>query len=130
MRYLIALPGVAALVYGVYLLVPLADFTVGIWLVAGPLVHDLLLAPLVGLAGYALTRLPNAKPLLVGGALTGVLCLLAVPLLWRTYGTPPSPGLHDGNSWLGLGLTLAAVWLGIGVYVLVRRNRGDQEGAS
>ncbi|AXB45352.1 hypothetical protein [Amycolatopsis albispora] len=127
MRYLLALPGIAALVYGVALLVPLADVSVGLWLVAGPLVHDLLLAPVVALAGYALSR---SGPLLVGGALTGVLCLLAIPLLWRDHGTPPSPGLHDGNPWLGLGLTLAAVWLGIGVHVLTRKNRGDQEGAS
>ncbi|MGA6165274.1 hypothetical protein [Amycolatopsis magusensis] len=129
MRFLLALPGLAALVYGVTLLVPLADIPVGIWLVAGPLVHDLLLAPLIAVAGYAISRWAS-PPLLVGGAATGVLCLLAIPLLWRTYGTPPSPGLHDGDTWLGLGLTLAAVWLAVASFTLVttwvdaRKNRG------
>ncbi|UJW34991.1 hypothetical protein L3Q67_15150 [Saccharothrix sp. AJ9571] len=129
MRILLALPGLAALLYGVALLVPLADIPVGIWLVAGPLVHDLLLAPLIAVFGYAISRWAS-PPVLVGGAATGVLCLLAVPLLWRTYGTSPSPGLHDGDTWLGLGLTLAVVWLAVALFSLVepwvraRKNRG------
>jgi hypothetical protein len=55
-----------------------------------------------------------------GTVITGVLLILAFPLLWRPYGTPPMPGLHDGNPALGLALTLAAVWLAVLLTALAR----------
>ena len=50
-----------------------------------------------------------------------MLAILAFPLLWRPYGTPPMPGLHDGNPALGLALTLAAVWLAVVLTALRHR---------
>uniref|UniRef100_UPI00397E4435 hypothetical protein n=1 Tax=Amycolatopsis sp. lyj-23 TaxID=2789283 RepID=UPI00397E4435 len=119
-RALLALPGLAALAWGAVLfaeyalpLRPDVFGTVG-WLVGAPLVNDAVIAPLTALLGFALARLlpPRWKtPVITGTVITGVLAILAFPLLWRPYGTPPMPGLHDTNPTLGLALTLAAVWL-------------------
>ncbi|WP_410564540.1 hypothetical protein [Amycolatopsis sp. cmx-4-61] len=121
-RALLALPGLAALAWGAVLfaeyalpLRPEVFRTVG-WLVGGPLLNDALIAPLTALLGFALARLlpPRWKtPVITGTVITGVLAILAFPLLWRPYGTPPMPGLHDTNPTLGLALTLAAVWLAV-----------------
>jgi hypothetical protein len=119
-RVLLALPGLAALAWGVVLFagyaLPLRPdvFAAAGWLVAGPLVNDGVVAPLTAVLGVGLSRLlpkPWKTPVITGTVITGVLAIVAFPLLWRPYGTPPSPGLHDGNPALGLLLTLAAVWL-------------------
>jgi hypothetical protein len=119
-RVLLALPGLAALAWGVVLfaeyalpLRPDVFGTVG-WLVGGPILNDALIAPLTAAVGITLARVlpaPWKTPVVTGTVLTGVLAILAFPLLWRPYGTAPMPGLHDGNPALGLTLTLAAVWL-------------------
>jgi hypothetical protein len=119
-RVLLALPGLAALAWGVVLfaeyalpLRPDVFGTVG-WIVAGPILNDGIVAPLTALLGITFARLlphPWKTPVVTATVLTGVLAILAFPLLWRPYGTPPMPGLHDGNPALGLALTLTAVWL-------------------
>ncbi|MEV6876774.1 hypothetical protein [Amycolatopsis sp. NPDC051128] len=119
-RALLALPGLAALAWGVVLfaeyalpLRPDVFGTVG-WLVGGPILNDAVVAPLTAVLGAALTRLlprPWRAPVVTGTVITGVLLILAFPLLWRPYGTPPMPGLHDGDPALGLTLTVTAVWL-------------------
>jgi hypothetical protein len=115
------LPGIAALVWGVMLFVDFAFplrpdtfFTLG-WLLGGPLVHDGLIAPVVGIVGLLLTRLapPTWKaPVVIGTVLSAILAILAIPLLWRTYGAPPPPGPHMDAS-TGLLLSLATVWLAV-----------------
>ncbi|MET8847748.1 hypothetical protein [Amycolatopsis sp. NPDC004625] len=129
-RVLFALPGLAALAWGVVLfaeyalpLRPDVFGTVG-WIVGGPILNDAVVAPLTAILGLALARLlpPRWKtPVVTGTVTTGVLAILAFPLLWRPYGTPPMPGLHDGNPALGLTLTLAAVWLAVTLTALTRR---------
>ncbi|MEC3975195.1 hypothetical protein [Amycolatopsis sp. H20-H5] len=119
LRVLFFLPGIAALVWGVLLfadyalpLRPDSVFTLG-WLVGFPVLHDAVVAPVVGVAGLLLSRVvPVAwkTPVVVGTVLTAILAILSVPLLWRTYGTPPSPGLHDGSPGTGLLVSLAVVW--------------------
>ncbi|UOZ07929.1 hypothetical protein [Amycolatopsis sp. WQ 127309] len=129
-RVLLALPGLAALVWGVVLF---ADYalplrpdvfgTIG-WLVGGPILNDAIIAPLTALLGITLARVlpqPWKTPVVTGVVLTGVLLILAFPLLWRPYGTAPMPGLHDGNPALGLTLTLAAVWLAVVLTALCHR---------
>jgi hypothetical protein len=121
-RALLALPGLAALAWGVVLFVeyafplrPDVFGTVG-WIIGGPLLNDGIVAPLTAILGIVLARrLPPRwrAPVVTGTVITGVLAILAFPLLWRPYGTPPMPGLHDGNPALGLTLTLAAVWLAV-----------------
>lgn len=128
-RALLALPGLAALAWGVVLFVeyafplrPDVFGTVG-WIVAGPLVNDGVVAPLTAVLGFALSRLLPPRwrtPAIAATVTTGVLAILAFPLLWRPYGTPPMPGLHDGNPALGLALTVAAVWLAMALTRVIR----------
>ncbi|SDD30624.1 hypothetical protein [Actinokineospora iranica] len=119
-RILLGLAGLAALAFGATLA---ADFGMASWrdtgqalafFVGGPLAHDAVVAPLVGAIGLVIARrLPPAwrAPVAAGAVASGVLILLAVPLLWRPFGVPTNPGLHDRNYWLGLGIALAVVWL-------------------
>lgn len=118
-RVLLVVSGLAALVWGAMLFaeyaLPLRPDVLGTlgWLIGGPILNDALLAPLTTVTGLLLSRLapPIWKtPIIAGTIATGVLALLAFPLLWRPYGTPPSPGLHDGNPILGLAGTVATVW--------------------
>ncbi|MEU8635182.1 hypothetical protein AB0C38_23635 [Amycolatopsis sp. NPDC048633] len=129
-RALLALPGLAALAWGVVLFVeyafPLRPDVIGTvsWIVAGPLLNDGVVVPLTAVLGIILARVlphPWRVPVVTGTVITGVLLILAFPLLWRPYGTPPMPGLHDGNPALGLALTLAAVWLLVVLTALLRR---------
>jgi hypothetical protein len=88
------------------------------WFVGGPLVHDGLIAPAVGLVGLLLARTvtqPWRTPIIVGLVLTAVLALLATPLLWRPFGVVTNPGLHDRNYGAGLAITLGVVWLAVAV---------------
>jgi hypothetical protein len=48
----------------------------------------------------------------IGTVLSAILAILAIPLLWRTYGAPPPPGPHMDAS-TGLLLSLATVWLAV-----------------
>ncbi|MDT8911292.1 hypothetical protein [Amycolatopsis sp. PS_44_ISF1] len=118
-RILLALCGLAALVFGVSLFLdyalPLRPDAIKtlVWLVGAPVVHDAVIAPVVGVGGLLLSRVVPVAwkvPVVAGAVLTAILGILAFPLLWRTYGAAPEPGLHDGNTWLGLLVTLAVVW--------------------
>jgi hypothetical protein len=121
LRVALFLPGIAALVWGVMLfadfafpLRPDSFFTLG-WLLGGPLVHDGLIAPVVGIVGLLLTRLaPPAwkTPVVIGTVLSAVLAILSIPLLWRTYGAPPPPGPHK-DAGTGLLVSLAVVWAAV-----------------
>ncbi len=131
-RALLALPGLAALAWGVVLFAeyalpvrPDVIATAG-WIVGGPLLNDGVVAPLTAVLGFVLSRIvphPWKAPVVAGTVITGVLAIVAFPLLWRPYGTPPMPGLHDGNPALGLALTVAAVWLVVVATALAIRAR-------
>jgi len=132
MRVLLALIGLALLGYGAVLAWEFATSRTvnavegAAWFVGGPLVHDGLVAPVVGVAGLALTRFVPAlwrTPVAVGLVLTAVLTLLAVPLLWRPFGVVTNPGLHDRNYGAGLAITLGAVWLAVAVAGVIRSQK-------
>lgn len=122
MRVILALAGLGLLGYGAVLAWEFGSSrTVNTveglaWFVGGPVVHDGLVAPVVGVAGLALMRWlsrPWRRPVMVGLVLTAVLTLLALPLLWRPFGVARNPGLHDGNYGAGLAIALGVVWLAV-----------------
>ncbi|MFY1692162.1 hypothetical protein [Plantactinospora sp. WMMB782] len=128
--------GLAAAAYGVTVLPrpgPLLP-----WLLAGPLLHDLLVAPLVGLVGLVLGRLVPDRTtrtrIGAGLAVTAILLLVAVPLLWRPAPGPPNPGLQDRNYLIQLAIWLAVLWGGIAIGQRLRRrvarSRQKREGAA
>ncbi|MFD0822449.1 hypothetical protein ACFQ0D_29955 [Micromonospora zhanjiangensis] len=128
-RVVLVLLGAAVAGYGLLLARPELPAMAG-WLVAGPVLHDLLVAPLVGFVGLALSRLPVRRWrgwLALALAATGTSLPLAVPLLWRPVPAPVNPGLHDRDYRLALLIWLAAIWAGAllgGLVTAVRRTRG------
>ena len=112
-RLLLLLLGASAAAYGGWLLYPQLDTTLP-WLIGGPLLHDALVAPLVGLVGLALGRLLTDRARLAwitaGLVASATLLLIAVPLLWRPPSAPPNPGLPDRDYPLGLTVGLAVLW--------------------
>ncbi|MGM1059773.1 hypothetical protein [Saccharothrix sp. Mg75] len=130
-RWVLGALGVAAGLWGAVLLLPLLDVDLLVWFLGGPVAHDLLLAPLVGGVGLAVARwvaAPWRVPVVVGGVLSGVLVLLAVPLLWRPHAGPANPGLHDRAHGPWLLAAVAAIWLGVLVTGLVRGLVRERKG--
>ncbi len=131
-RLALALPGLVALAWGALLAV---RFAVHSWrngqaallfFLGGAIGHDLIIAPAVGVVGLLISnRVPVAwrTPIRVGSAVSGVLGLIAIPALWRTYAGLPNPGLDDRPYGLGLLLALATVWLLTLAGGLIRRHR-------
>ncbi|MGI5521517.1 hypothetical protein ACQEUX_11220 [Micromonospora sp. CA-259024] len=123
-RLLLLLLGVATVTYGGWLLLPQLGAILP-WLIGGPLLHDALVAPLVGLVGLMLGRLVTDRVrrawITAGLVASATLLLIAVPLLWRPPSAPPNPGLPDRNYPLGLTAGLAALWAVIAVVLIVIR---------
>jgi hypothetical protein len=107
--------GAVMLGYGVLLAVdtdPMVE--TGFWFVGGTLLHDAIIAPVVGVVGWLVVRVVPPVwrvPVAVGAALTGVLTLLALPELVRPYSAPANPGLHERNYLVALLISLAVVWV-------------------
>ena len=123
MRWLVGALGVAMGAWGAFLLLPLVDVDLALWFIGGPVVHDLLLAPLFGGLGLLIARRVPKRwrgPVQVGGLLTGVLLALAVPLLWRPFAGPSNPGLNDRDYLVGLLVAVAVIWLGVLAVTLMR----------
>jgi hypothetical protein len=132
MRVILGLAGLAMLGYGAVLAWDFGtsrtiNAVEGVaWFVGGPLVHDGIVAPVVGLVGLLLARVVSPlwrTPVVVGVVLTAVLTLLAIPLLWRPFGVATNPGLHDRDYGLGLGIALAIVWVAVGATGLAQLTR-------
>ncbi len=130
--------GVALAAYGAWLLVTRghdqADAVV--WLVAGVVVHDALLAVVtLALAAVALRLLPRAAraPVVVGFVVLGPLTLLAVPVLGRFGARADNPTLLDRDYTAGWLAVAGATALVVVVAALVRSRRvrsagGDDDG--
>lgn len=125
-RVLLAVPGAGLIAYGGWLLWPQLP-AAWAWLIAGPLLHDLVVAPLVLLAGVAARRaIRQATPrtwLLRALTVTAVLLLIALPLTWRPHPAAPNPGLQDRDYAAGLTVWLAAIWAGLLIALGARRFR-------
>jgi hypothetical protein len=115
-RMLLIAAGVGIVGYGGWLLRP--DFTVAVqWLLAGPILHDAVVAPVVGLAGLALSRLLPTRVwrwwIAAGLAVTGTLLLIVLPLTLRPHPAAANPGLVDRDYTTGLAIWLAVFWAGL-----------------
>ena len=103
------------------------------WVVGSALVHDLVLAPVVLAVGHAARRTTPATawPAVRWALLTtGVLALVAWPLV-RGYGRNPTvPSLLPRNYGAGLAVAVGVVWLLAATWALVAlvRSPGRQVG--
>lgn len=139
-RRALVLLGVAGMGYGLVLLLDRSwgdvARVVG-WLVAGVLVHDLLLAPAVIAGWFLLTRLPTGRwraPLAAGLVVWGALTVVAVPVLGRFGERPDNPTLLDRDYTTGWLVVTALVAAGVIIGVLgtgrPRRTTGGGHGES
>jgi hypothetical protein len=117
-RYVLGATGAALGLYGAWLLLTRGHdlLDVVVWLVAGVVLHDAVLAVVTLVAGaVALRLLPAAAraPAVVGFVVLGPVTLLAVPVLGRFGARADNPTLLDRDytaGWLALaGLTVLAV---------------------
>ncbi|CAM4219874.1 hypothetical protein KIPE111705_45565 [Kibdelosporangium persicum] len=117
-RLLLGAAGLVMIVWGALLAIQVPQIVeFGAWFVAGPILHDFALAPVVGLVGLVLKG-----PVKTGAVVSGVLVLIAVPLVWQPQ-VPVNPGLHDRNYWLDLAISIGVVWLVVLAAFLGRRMR-------
>ncbi|MBP2326708.1 hypothetical protein JOF56_007093 [Kibdelosporangium banguiense] len=117
-RVLLGTAGLAMMAWGALLAFEVPQISeFGAWFVAGPIVHDLLLAPLVGAVGLVVKG-----PAKAGAVVSGVLVLIAIPLLWQEN-VPVNPGLHDRDYLAGLAISLGVVWLLVAAAMIGKRLR-------
>lgn len=99
----------------------LARFVVG-----GALLHDLVVAPLVLLVAFGVTRtVPRrARPVIQAAiVITAVVALFSYPLV-RAYGRAThNPTSLPHNYALNLTIVLSAVWAIAGIFILLRTRR-------
>jgi hypothetical protein len=84
------------------------------WLIAGNVLHDVILAPLVVAAGVVLVRTLPAwarQPVVTGLVVIGVMTLVAVPVLGNFGNEATNPSLMPRNYWAG--------WFGFVALVIV-----------
>ena len=134
-RGLLGAVGVATGAYGAWLLLTRQSgeqlVSAGQWLVAGVVLHDAVLAPLVLLAGVVVSRvLPRALrgPAVVVAVVLGSVTLVAVPVLGGFGRRPDNPTLLGRDYTVGwllvAGVVLAGVALGAWAAHTMRTRRG------
>jgi hypothetical protein len=116
-RLAIGAVGLLVGLYGAYLLLSRQDtdqlVSTAIWLAAGVVLHDFVLAPLVLVVVLVGGRLvpPGFRAAAVAGLVVlGTATLLAVPVLGRFGARPDNPSLLNRHYWVGW-LVLAALVL-------------------
>ena len=89
------------------------------WLIVGNVLHDVILAPLVVVAGVVLARtVPTwaRQPVVTGLVVIGVMTLVAIPVLGNFGDEVTNPSLMPRNYWAGwfgfVALVLMAVAVG------------------
>lgn len=119
LRVLLVAAGAGLLGYGGWLLLHQLRWTpeylisLGLWFGAGPVLHELLVGPVVALLGLLVARAlprPWRTTIAAGMVATGVLLLVGIPVMTRPAAGPPNPGLHDRAHLPGLLAFLAAMW--------------------
>lgn len=131
-RLLIGLLGVVVGVYGAYLWLSRQEgpqiTSAAKWLVAGPILHDLVLSMAVILVVAVASRVvpdPARAPLAVGAIVLGSVSLIAVPMLGRYGEKPDNPTLLDRDYTTGWLVVAGLVLLGVLVATVVRARRSS-----
>ncbi|GAB3784134.1 hypothetical protein [Nocardioides ungokensis] len=130
-RLVIGGAGVLLGLYGAWLLLSrhasASIVDAGVWLVAGVVLHDLVLAPLFLVLTLVATRVlpPAARaPVTVGAVVLGSTTLLAVPVLGRFGAKADNPTLLDRDYTAGWLLFAGLVLAGVVLATVVRARRG------
>ncbi len=136
-RLVLGALGVAAGLYGAWMLLddPFADLVnVVVWLAAGVVLHDFVLAPSATALGWVTRgRIPDQVrgPVVVGAVVLVSVTLVAIPVLGRFGASPGNPTLLDRDYVAGwaqvAGLVVAGVLAAV-VVRTVRRRRGAGAG--
>jgi hypothetical protein len=142
-RWLFVLPGLAAVLYGVYGLltagsrVPLGSWLT--WFVGSALLHDVVIAPIwIGLGWLAGRLLPAAaRPaIVVGAAVAGLLALIALPFVLGVGEDPANPSFLPrdyGRNLLLVDvgvLVIAGLWAAVATRYARSSDRRGSAGAS
>jgi hypothetical protein len=136
-RAVLVATGVLVAAWGGWLLRPEVTsssnaLSVAKWLIAGSLLHDLIVAPVVALVGLLVARTaprPWRVPVITGLAVSGVLVLVGLPVLLRPSAGPPNPGLADRHYLPGLLVALAVIWVIVAVAGMTATGREHAGGA-
>lgn len=127
--FLVAL-GVLVGAYGAWLLVSRQDpgqlLSAGLWLAAGPLLHDVVLsASVVGLCAAGARVLPRTwwAPATVVLVVVGTVTVSAVPVLGRFGARPDHPTLLDRDYTAGWLVLVAVVLVAVVVGTRLRARR-------
>lgn len=124
-RAILALLGLAALGWGVWMAYPMAK-DIYTWFLGPAILDDAIVLPIAGLVSLAVARWAPTSwrwPLHFGIAATAVVAYLAVTEIWRPYGFPPKPGLHDRDYVTDTLVTLAVLWAVVVLAGLLRMRR-------
>lgn len=119
--------GLALGLYGVFLLFDnptVIIVRIVVWALVGVVLHDFVFAPLCVALGFAGRRiLPRAwwTPVIVAALCSVILLLLAVPVFDKPGKRPDNLTVLDRDYHLGLWISLAVVWAGALLYLVVAR---------
>ena len=130
MRTAVGAAGVLLGLYGGWLLVTREDrlADVAVWLVAGVVLHDAVLAVVTLALGALAVRAvpaPARAPVVVGFVVLGTATLFAVPVLGRFGARPDNPTLLDRDYTAGWLLLAAITTAAVAGAALVRSRRGS-----
>ncbi len=139
LRWSVGVVGVALIAFAVWGIAHDHGYTdpfgLGVWLVAGVLVHDLVLAPLLIVVGAVVARVVPSSVravVVVGLVCAGTLALVGVPVALAAARPLANPTILPLDYWRGLGLSMLVVVLltaGVSVVlssVVARRTRRAQ----
>lgn len=120
--------GAVAAAYGlVSLVISLGGNVIGwaIFVLAGVVLHDGVIAPLAAGLGAGLKHIPSAAyGFVVGGLMvTGMVVAASLPVVLRLGESADLPSFLPRSYGSGLLITLVAVWVGVGLLALVRTLR-------
>ena len=135
-RVALIVAGVAVLTFGGFLLwenIPRETYlNLGIWLAAGVILHDVVLAGLVAGGGWFISRYApdRYRPYIQSGAIiAGTVIIMAIPVLIAGGRREANPSLLPLNYWLNLVIVVLTIAIITAIVAVVdTRRRSNAEG--